>query len=64
MTNSNKKMLQLIAMSYFGAMLGAYFKINGNSNGDYILMMAILFKFLGIAGLIYFNRRKILEFLS
>ncbi len=64
MTNSNKKMLQLIAMSYFGAMLSAYFKINGNSNGDYILMMAILFKFLGIAGLIYFNRRKILEFLS
>ncbi len=64
MTKSNKKMLQLIFMSYFGAMLGAYFKISGNPNGDYILMLAILFKFLGIAGLIYFNRKKIIEFLS
>lgn len=60
MSKSNKQMLKLILLSYWGAFLGAYFKINGNPNGDYILMMAILFKFLGIAGLIYFNRKKII----
>lgn len=64
MTKSNKMMLQLIFMSYFGAILGAYFKINGNPNGDYILIAAIAFKFLGILGLIYFNKKKIVQFLS
>ncbi len=63
-SKSNKQMLKLILFSYWGAFLGAYFKINGNPNGDYILMMAILFKVFGIAGLIYFNRKKIIEFLS
>ncbi len=64
MTKSNKMMLQLIFMGYFGAILGAYFKINGNPNGDYILIEAIAFKFLGMLGLIYFNKKKILQFLS
>lgn len=57
-------MLKLILLSLWGAILGGYFKITGNPNGDYILILAILFKFLGIAGLIYFNRKKIMEFLS
>ncbi len=61
---SNKLMLKLIFLSLWGAILGGYFKITGNPNGEYILIMAILFKFLGIAGLIYFNRKKIMEFLS
>lgn len=64
MTKANRMMLQLIFMSYFGAILGAYFKINGNPNGDYILIAAIGFKFLGVLGLVYFNKRKILQFLS
>lgn len=64
MTKSNKMMLQLIFMSYFGAILGAYFKIIGNPNGEYILIAAIAFKFLGILGLIYFNKKKIVQFLS
>ncbi len=61
---SNKLMLKLIFLSLWGAILGGYFKITGNPNGEYILIMGILFKFLGIAGLIYFNRKKIMEFLS
>lgn len=64
MRKSNKQILKLILLSYWGAFLGAYFKINDHPNGDYILMLAILLKFLGIAGLIYFNRKKIIEFLS
>lgn len=64
MKKSNKLLLKLILLSIWGAILGGYFKISGNPNGDYILIMAILFKFLGIGGLIYFNRKKILEFLS
>ena len=64
MKKSNKLMLKLIFLSLWGAILGGYFKITGNPNGEYILIMAILFKFLGIAGLIYFNRKKIMEFLS
>ncbi|MFN3997001.1 hypothetical protein [Algoriphagus sp.] len=57
-------MLQLILMSYFGAILGAYFKINENPNADYILIAAIVFKLLGVLGLIYFNKKKIVQFLS
>jgi hypothetical protein len=57
-------MLKLILLSYWGAFLGAYFKINDHPNADYILILAILLNFLGIAGLVYFNRRKIIEFLS
>lgn len=64
MKKSNKNMLQLILMSYFGAILGIYFKINGNPNGDYILIAAMAFKFLGVLGLIYFNKKKIFQFLS
>lgn len=64
MTKPNKMILKLILMSFWGAILGGYFKINGNPNGDYILMCAILFHLLGIAGLIYFNRKKIIENLS
>jgi hypothetical protein len=64
MRKSNKLMLNLILLSLWGAILGGYFKITGNPNGDYILILAILFKFLGIGGLIYFNRKKIMEFLS
>jgi hypothetical protein len=64
MKKTNKQMLKLILLSYFGAMLGAYFKLNGNPNGDYILFTAIIFKIIGVFGLLYFNRNKLNEFLS
>jgi len=57
-------MLKLILLSFWGAILGGYFKINGNPNGDIILAGAILFKFMGIIGLVYFNRKKVVDFLS
>ncbi|GAB3233520.1 hypothetical protein GCM10027454_38020 [Algoriphagus aestuariicola] len=64
MKKSNKQMLKLILLSFWGAILGSYFKINGNPNGDIILACAIIFKFTGIIGLLYFNRKKIVEFLN
>lgn len=64
MTKPNKMILKLILLSYWGAILGGYFKINGNPNGDYILMGAILFHLFGLTGLIFFNKKKIFQFLS
>lgn len=57
-------MLKLILLSYWGAILGGYFKINDHQYADYILSCAIIFHLLGIAGLIYFNRKNIIDFLS
>ena len=57
-------MLGLLFLSYSGASIGAYFKIQGNENGDFILAGAILFKLAAIIGLLYFNRRKIISVLS
>lgn len=64
MRKINKQMLKLILLSISGGAVGGYFKINDNPNADYILAFAIVFKFLGIIGLLYFNRKKIVEFLS
>lgn len=64
MTKPNKMILKLILLSCWGTILGGYFKINGNPNGDYILIGAILFHLLGVAGLIFFNKKKIFQFLS
>ena len=64
MKKYNKQLLKLLLLSYFGAFLGGYFKITGNPNGDIILLAAIIFQILGVVGLVYFNRRKIVTFLS
>lgn len=64
MRKINKQMLKLILLSISGGAIGAYFKINDNPNADYILACAIVFKFTGIIGLLFFNRKKIFEFLS
>ena len=64
MKRENKRMLVLLLLSYSGAFIGGYFKIQGNENGDFILAGAILFKLIAVFGLLYFNRRKILSILS
>jgi hypothetical protein len=64
MKRENKRMLRLLLLSYSGAFIGGYFKIQGNENADFILAGAILFKLTAIFGLLYINRRKILSILS
>ena len=64
MKKENKRMLRLLLLSYSGAFIGGYFKIQGNENADFILAGAILFKVTAVFGLLYFNRRKILSILS
>lgn len=64
MKKENKLMLGLLLLSYSGAFIGGYFKIEGKENADFILAGAILFKVIAVFGLLYFNRRKILSILS
>ena len=64
MKNENKRMLGLLLLSYLGVFIGAYFKIQGDENANFILAGAILFKVTAVFGLLYFNRRKILSILS
>ena len=46
-----KMMISLLVMSFWGAILGGYFKINDNPNAVYILVLAIIFQIAGIIGL-------------
>ncbi len=46
-----KLMIGLLVMSFWGAILGGYFKINDNPNADFILVLAIIFLTAGIFGL-------------
>lgn len=57
-------MLGLLFLSYSGASIEAYIKIQGNEYGDFILAGAILFKVAAIFGLLFFNRKKIVSILS
>jgi hypothetical protein len=52
MNKRRKLMIWLLVMSFWGAILGGYFKINDNPNADYILALAIIFLIAGISGLI------------
>ncbi len=45
-------MIWLLVMSFWGAILGGYFKINDNPNADYILALAIIFLIAGIFGML------------
>lgn len=47
-----KLMICLLIMSFWGAILGGYFKINDNPNAVYILVLAIIFQIAGIIGLL------------
>lgn len=64
MKKENKRMLGLLLLSYLGVVIGAYFKIQGDENANFILAGAILLKLIAVFGLLYFNRRKILSILS
>ena len=52
MNKRRKMMIGLLGMSFWGAILGGYFKINDNPNADYILALAIIFQIAGIIGLL------------
>ncbi|MDI1324298.1 MAG: hypothetical protein PSV36_16215 [Algoriphagus sp.] len=47
-----KLMISLLVMSVGGAMAGAFLKIHDNPNGDYLLVLAIIFQIAGIIGLL------------
>lgn len=51
LTKRRKMMIILLVMSFWGAILGGYFKINDNPNANYILALAIIFLVAGIIGL-------------
>lgn len=44
-------MLRLLFLSFSGAFIGGYFKINDNPNADLILGLAILFQVVAVIGL-------------
>lgn len=50
--NRKKLMISLLVMSFWGAILGGYFKINDNPNAVYILVLAVIFQIAGIIGLL------------
>ncbi len=52
MYKRRKLMIWLLVMSFWGAILGGYFKINDNPNSDYILGLAIVFLIVAIIGLL------------
>ena len=41
-----------MVMSFWGAILGGYFKINDNPNADLILGLAVVFQIVAIIGLL------------
>lgn len=45
-------MISLLVMSFGGGMAGAFLKIQDNPNGDYLLVLAIVFQIAGIIGLL------------
>lgn len=45
-------MISLLGMSFNGAIAGAFLKIHDNPNGDYLLVLAIVFQIAGIIGLL------------
>ncbi|TFV93532.1 hypothetical protein E4S40_14900 [Algoriphagus kandeliae] len=44
-------LVRLLLMSNSAVLLGAYFKINGNPNGEMLLIIGILLNFIGVFGL-------------
>jgi hypothetical protein len=52
MTKRQKLMLRLLFLSFSGAILGGYFKINDNPNAELILGLAILFQVVAVIGLV------------
>lgn len=45
-------MISFLVMSFGGGMAGAFLKIQDNPNGDYLLVLAIVFQIAGIIGLL------------
>jgi hypothetical protein len=52
MNKRRKLMISLLVISVGGAMAGAFLKIHDNPNGDYLLVLAIIFQIAGIVGLL------------
>jgi peptidoglycan/LPS O-acetylase OafA/YrhL len=52
LTKRQKLMFRLLLLSVSMVIFGAYFKINGKSNGDLILILAMIFQVISIIGLL------------
>jgi hypothetical protein len=51
MTKRQRLMLRLLFLSFSGAIIGGYFKINDNPDAHLILGLAILFQLIAVIGL-------------
>lgn len=50
--NQRKRLLvKLIILSFWAGILGAFFKINGNSNGEILLIAGIVTQIISVIGL-------------
>lgn len=45
-------MVWLLVISFWGAIVSGYFKINANPNADYILGFTVVFQIVSIIGLV------------
>lgn len=64
MNKKNKMFLRLFVTSITSTIMGAYFKVNGNENGDILLLVGLLFYFSSLIGLFFNNLSKIKTFLK
>ncbi|WP_268035646.1 hypothetical protein [Algoriphagus sp. PAP.12] len=51
--NQRKRLLvQLLILSFWAGILGTFFKITGNQNGEILLIAGMIFQIVSVAGLV------------